>query len=583
MAIPPRKCSSLGRNAGARFVGRVAIAVGLAAGWAISAAASDLGSMSISTSALVPRAKPATEAAPTVSPPPMYRLPAVDSPASAAIEDPVTDESPSAEQAPVAGESERPAAAANEAASDDASITPVDEPTAQSTDTVGPTITILPPVDQPVSTVVEAPTVEPPTDKPKADELAADESNAAPPRGGIITILPSVDPPAAPPAAERAAQPSPAEPPREMEQDLERVWSDGFDSTTIPGPQKSAVPAAETATAPSPPQPESAARPPEEASASPPRNLKPYAPTTAELSRQLLPQVRSAYGLAQHGAMYAAQTQFIRVLRRIAEAKDAAEGVDLHAQSLAAGLRALDEADDFAPKGTELEAEMNVPAIASVHRTPVLRGETPLPRPAEAITLYHQYARQQLAVAVGGEQAGSMALYGLGKVHSRLARDAEGQLQHERKALVMYLSALDAAPGNYLAANEIGVLLTRAGEPAAASEMFRRAIDVTPTSTSYHNLAVTDRALGYHDQAAANEQFAEQLAERDRAAGATSRAKGVEWVAPQELSRVAQPMPNEAGNNRVATNAPPPAPEPAGAVETIAKWPQKLVPGIFRR
>jgi tetratricopeptide (TPR) repeat protein len=343
-----------------------------------------------------------------------------------------------------------------------------------------------------------------------------------------------------------------------MLENLEAVWPEGFETAPEPTPE---------------PSPTSGAF-----------NVTPYAPTTAELSRQLLPTVRKAYGLAQHGAVYAAQTEFIQVLRRIAEAKDAAEGVDTHSQSLAAGLRALDEADDFAPQGVQLEADLNVAVIIAAHRTPVLLDKNSTRRPAEAIAHYHQFARQQLAQAVAGEQAGSMALYGLGKVQNRLAYDADGELRHERKALTMFLAALDAGPGNHLAANEIGVLLTRGGQPAEASAMFRRAIDVAPTSTSYHNLAVVERTLGYHEQAAANEQYARQLAQRDRAAGAASRAKGVQWVAPQELSRVAQPLPIESDQNRM-TRAPQRLPQPpaTGPVQTAAKWPQKLVPGVFRR
>jgi tetratricopeptide (TPR) repeat protein len=315
----------------------------------------------------------------------------------------------------------------------------------------------------------------------------------------------------------------------------------------------------------------------------------PYSPTVAELSLQLLPSVRKAFGLAQHGAVYAAQTEFIQVLRRIAQAKDAAEGVGDHSRALAVGLRALDEADDFVPQGAQLEGELNVPVVASAHRTPVLGSRHANVRPDEAIALYHQYAREQLARAVSGERAGSMALYGLGKVQNRLAYESEGELRHERKALVMFQAALGAGPGNHLAANEIGVLFARGGQPVEASAMFRQAIDVAPTSTSYHNLAVVERSLGQHEQAAANEKYAQYLAARDRAAGSLARRSGVEWVSPQDLSRVAQPLPIPGGNERVV-NEPGPAPrQPArlpstsSPVQTVAKWPQKLVPGIFRR
>lgn len=454
--------------------------------------------------------------------PAMYRLPAVDEQPAADADLPINDK-PSVDQSTIN-------------AAD--SVTPVDEPVES---TWQPQITKLPPVN----TRVEPPRV-PPTPRP----LPPIEQ---PPAAKPV----EADEPAASRATNEATEPTP-----EMTEALESDWSAGLEPPAEPEQTNA------QAAAPGPT----------------PYAPTPYAPTTADLSRQLLPQVRKGYGLAQHGAVYAAQTEFIQVLRRIAEAKDGAENVDTHAQALAAGLRALDEADDFAPRGAALEADMNVPVIVSSHRTPVFDsqgGNAAAFRPAEAIALYHEYARRELAEAVAGEQAGSMALYGLGKVQSRLAREADGQLQHERKALVMYAAALDAGPGNHLAANEIGVLLARAGQPAAASQMFRYAIDIAPTSAGYHNLAVTDRAQGYVAQAAANEKYAMQLAHRERAAGSVSRAKGVEWVAPQDLSRVAQPMPNEANQDQMAGRQI--APQPVGAVETAAKWPQKLIPGIFRR
>jgi tetratricopeptide (TPR) repeat protein len=449
------------------------------------------------------------------------------------------------------------------AETDEQSITPVDAPESA---TYGPTITILPPVDMPADI---------PADPLPVMHAALPEEQAGP----MITILPPCDPP-----AELVLPPiesvTPVESTNGLANDFDTAWNEEVESTPPPTPP-SPTPAP-VASLPVTPLP--AVAPP---AAVPLPRVTPYAPTTAELSQQLLPNVRHAYGLAQHGAVFAAQTEFIQVLRRIAESKDAAGGVDTHAQALADGMRALDEADDFAPRGSQLEADLNLAVVASAHRTPVLQGAvlkgagTEL-RPAEAIALYHQFARQQLARAVGGEQAGSMSLYGLGKVQNRFAREGDGQLQHERKALVMFSAALDAGPGNHLAANEIGVLLSRAGYSAEASELFRRAIDLAPTSTGYHNLAVTDKALGYQEQAAANEQYARQLAQRDRSVGAASRANGVEWVAPQEMSRVAQPMTMEPNQNQV-TGGPQLSPQPVGAVQTAAKWPQKLVPGIFRR
>jgi tetratricopeptide (TPR) repeat protein len=360
--------------------------------------------------------------------------------------------------------------------------------------------------------------------------------------------------------------PLPVEPQAEMLDALESIWSEGADQGAI-----------------------------EEANGDPSANVEPpipYTPTVAELSQQLLPAVRQAYGMAQRGALYAAQEQFVQILQRIAQAKDTEAGTDEHSRALAAGLRALDEADDFMPTGVQLEAELNVEVVASSHRTPVFDRDPPK-LPHDAVALYHRYAEEQLGKSVAGERAGSMALYGLGKIHNRLANESESELRQQRKALAMFRAALVAGPDNYLAANEIGVLLARSGHSAEAATMFRQAIDVMPSSVGYHNLASVERKLGQFDQAAANEQYAVHLASRDRTSGAVSRAKGIEWVAPQDLARASgTPQPPPPVMGPVATNGPPPRnPGPrvvlprgqsnVGEPSTAAQWPQKLLP--FRR
>jgi tetratricopeptide (TPR) repeat protein len=268
-----------------------------------------------------------------------------------------------------------------------------------------------------------------------------------------------------------------------------------------------------------------------------------YTPTIAELTSQLLPAVRRGYALAQRGALYAAQTEFVQVLRRVAQAKDAAHSGEEHSRALAAGLRALDEAEDFAPRGLQLEGDVNVWAVASSHRTPLLQQQANDVSLHQAASLYHAFAERQLAYAAGGEQVGSMALHGLGKINARLAELSDHDVQHLRKATVMFSAALAARPDNHLAANELGVLLCRNGRPAEAARLFERTIDVAPSATAYHNLAVAQRKLGMHGRAVANEQESQRLAAWERTIGAVSRRAGVAWVAPADMARVAQPGP----------------------------------------
>ena len=54
-----------------------------------------------------------------------------------------------------------------------------------------------------------------------------------------------------------------------------------------------------------------------------------------------------AFELAEHGAIYSARAEFIVALRTIAEALDARQDNDDHVRMLEAGLKALEELDDF--------------------------------------------------------------------------------------------------------------------------------------------------------------------------------------------------------------------------------------------
>jgi tetratricopeptide (TPR) repeat protein len=284
------------------------------------------------------------------------------------------------------------------------------------------------------------------------------------------------------------------------------------------------------------------------ATAPTPAMAAPYAPTTTELTPQLIPAVQRGYAMAQRGAMYAARAEFVQVLRRIAQAKDAANNSDNHSQALAAGLRAIDEAEDFVPDGVQLEAELDVRIVASSHRTPVL-GDCPADAsPHEAVALYHRYAQDQLVAAVGGEQAGSMVLHGMGKISATLAQRASGDPAMKRSAVTMYSAALATCPSNHLAANELGVLLVRDGRADEAARLFERTIDIAPSATAYHNLAVAQGKLGFHREAAANEEEAQRLAALERASGAVSRRAGVEWVSPDEMAGVAQPALTRTGH-----------------------------------
>jgi len=283
----------------------------------------------------------------------------------------------------------------------------------------------------------------------------------------------------------------------------------------------------------------------------------PYTPTTAELTSQMLPAVQRGFGLARRGALYAARTEFVQVLRRVAQAQDAVANTGKHSRALAAGLRALDEAEDFVPNGVQMEAELDVRTAASSHRTSVLPMEPEEVSPFEAVALYHSFAQEQLKEAVAGEQAGSMALYGLGTIYAQLAQRNDDDVQLTRGAMAMYSAALAACPNNHLAANELGVLVCRAGRADEAAALFEQTINFAPSAIAYHNLAMAQQRIGLVGPAAANEAESQRLAALERSRGEVSRRAGVQWVTPDEMARALQPI------NRTATGGQPVAPPPA--------------------
>ncbi len=82
---------------------------------------------------------------------------------------------------------------------------------------------------------------------------------------------------------------------------------------------------------------------------------------------------RQGFDLAERGALYTARARFIESLRTLAQAMDSQRGNTAHTKALAAGLRAMEEVDDFVPRGTSLETDLNLKLIVDAHRTPVLK------------------------------------------------------------------------------------------------------------------------------------------------------------------------------------------------------------------
>ena len=252
-------------------------------------------------------------------------------------------------------------------------------------------------------------------------------------------------------------------------------------------------------------------------------DVKPRSEQLEGIARQSDRHVRHGFELAGKGAYFAARAEFVAALRLLAQGLDAEYQTNVHSQSLAAGLTALEEAEDFIPKGSHLEADLDMPGLIANHRTPVLKdADARTVAPMLALRCYFTFAQEQLAAAARHEIAGAMALHALGKLHSAYARHKTIRVgAAEPKAMTFYQAAMLVFPRNYMAANDLGVLLAQAGAWPEARAALEHSLSIRGQSAGWHNLAVVYQQLGQNDLAGRANWQAEtaRRAEAARAGG----------------------------------------------------------------
>jgi tetratricopeptide (TPR) repeat protein len=248
---------------------------------------------------------------------------------------------------------------------------------------------------------------------------------------------------------------------------------------------------------------------------------------------------RKAEGLASRGAYYAARAEMIKALRSITQALDSQRGGMEHSEALARAMRAFKEAGDFAPRGSQLEAELNLDQIISGHRTPILQDvNVSHMAPLTAQQEYLEYAQEQFAEACGDLSMGSYALYGLARVYAVMEHaKIDSQTLCLPKAVTLHQAAMLVDAGNVRAANELGVLLARFGQLEDSRRVLLHAISIQPATEIWLNLAVVHHRLGEMTLARqAHEQGT--LMARRQTDSTRPGIPAVQWVDPETFSSI---------------------------------------------
>jgi tetratricopeptide (TPR) repeat protein len=241
--------------------------------------------------------------------------------------------------------------------------------------------------------------------------------------------------------------------------------------------------------------------------------------------------LRRAESLAQRRALYSARLELLRALEVLAAANDAQHQTQRHTEALAEALRALDEAGDFVPRRGGLMAQVDVATVAAGHRCRAREGTNGAMSAPAALRRYYDYAQAQLVRAAAGTRHASITLSMLGKLYLELAREPLPALPDPVGwALVWQQAAVEVDGNNWVAANELGVLLARLGRYEEAVAWLQRSVALAPQAENWRNLAIVHHYLGQDAQALEAHRRALALARTASAASPTQPA--VQWVSP---------------------------------------------------
>jgi len=286
--------------------------------------------------------------------------------------------------------------------------------------------------------------------------------------------------------------------------------------------------------------------------------------------------VRRGFTTAGRGAIYSARADFTESLSMIAQAVDRQQKTDRHALALARGLRAINEAEQFQPLGSELGADIDVASLVTAHRTDILKGEISEEGTIEislneARDRYHAYAAEQLAIASANAPVASLALYGLGKARASQATERPTlQKIHFPAAMALYQASVQVDGQNFRAANELGVLAARLGRYEQALASLQQSVATAPTKESWRNLAIVHEQLG--EQQLAQQALAEASQARTMNAPVGAHpalaSSNVRWVSPQAFAQTG--VPNITAQSVPERSAAAPAPQKAKS--SLTDW-----------
>jgi len=212
-------------------------------------------------------------------------------------------------------------------------------------------------------------------------------------------------------------------------------------------------------------------------------------------------RIDNAYNLAARGAMYSGQQELFEVLRMVSHAIDTHHRSTRHTVALNAALQALKEADDFQPSASATR-KVELATVLASHQSGILKPEQGAQMtPLMVLQRYYSFAQKKLVEAAHGEPLAAEAMFGLGRIQTLLNDGSSGAAFSEQKTLLFYMAAVDTDAAHHIAANELGVLLSRLGQYRYAQKALELSVASSAEAGNCKNLLAIYERNGEDERA----------------------------------------------------------------------------------
>lgn len=252
---------------------------------------------------------------------------------------------------------------------------------------------------------------------------------------------------------------------------------------------------------------------------------------------KVIQHIEYGKSLARRGATFGAQKEFQSALRLVAQAIDYQNNSRELTSRLSSAFMALREADDFYFAQNEYEGIVDVATIGKRHESKILTEEMlATMTPVDAMQAYYNFIQQQFVACGGQTVVAGEALYCLGKLHVVKSKNiAEGSQLDNAKAIVHHRSAIACDSRNYKSANELAVLLAKAGRLPQAKQLLVHSLKIRQIPRAWENLAFIHQQMGEGKLAKlAFTEFQRTLAE-------PPATQQIQWISPEQFAQQSQP------------------------------------------